>query len=269
MSTKIYNGFMFRDTDYGIVLSQLKRLQKELYPLATQLLAQVIAEELVSSRDTQYFSQTPETKSLSVIHVELVRWQKEIKGSGNRDPSVDFGFDVSVIPDRSPRVPANLLGIFYTEQGPFINVLKAKRWFIDYSYWNNSDRPDDISEQAWKTRCRHWDAALGKDGIPSIAGFSFTVIANELIRWPSVEAILEKQPPVANRAKRIAEELLYQKWRQRQPESKLKQDPIAAVMEFMDVLRDNPNTQEAFLQLKDQWTQKLTLLTKVDLGYKD
>lgn len=35
---------------------------------------------------------------------------------------------------------------------------KTPRGVEEYPYWNNTDRPDDVSAQAWRARERTWDA---------------------------------------------------------------------------------------------------------------
>lgn len=42
-----------------------------------------------------------------------------------------------------------------------------------FPYWNNTDPPDDMTEEAWKERGEIWDAAI-KGGIPANTGLSIT-----------------------------------------------------------------------------------------------
>jgi len=42
----------------------------------------------------------------------------------------------------------------------FYDKYKAPAWAKDYSYWNNTDKPDEISASAWKTRQRIWDTMI-------------------------------------------------------------------------------------------------------------
>lgn len=44
-----------------------------------------------------------------------------------------------------------------------------------YGYWNNTDRPDNISEEEWNLRGELWDIAL-PTGIPSKDGLAYTII---------------------------------------------------------------------------------------------
>lgn len=51
------------------------------------------------------------------------------------------------------------------------NILEEKNIFkelkiTEYSYWNNTDCPEDITYKEWEKRKLHWDNALGNDGIP-------------------------------------------------------------------------------------------------------
>ena len=37
----------------------------------------------------------------------------------------------------------------------------------EYGYWNNTDQPEELTENEWDERGIFWDEALGKSGIPS------------------------------------------------------------------------------------------------------
>lgn len=40
----------------------------------------------------------------------------------------------------------------------------------DYEYWNNTDKPDEISDREWNRRGRDWDKALPGLGVPAESG---------------------------------------------------------------------------------------------------
>jgi hypothetical protein len=53
--------------------------------------------------------------------------------------------------------------VYLIPWGPpdFYSELKLPEWAEDYSYWNNTDRPDDIPEEAWSERGNNWDRVAG------------------------------------------------------------------------------------------------------------
>lgn len=64
----------------------------------------------------------------------------------------------------------------------------------DYHYQNQTDRPEDISEDSWKRRAFNWDKAIGPDYIPSNHGIAVHFINNEDIEF----SILNKYIKVKN-----------------------------------------------------------------------
>lgn len=44
-----------------------------------------------------------------------------------------------------------------------------------YSYWDKTDRPDDLSEDEWAARSDVWGRLLGAQGIPALTGMSFDI----------------------------------------------------------------------------------------------
>ncbi len=63
--------------------------------------------------------------------------------------SLDCGFNVWLYRTRAYVIPWGPLSYY--------EKLAVPEWAEDYSYWNNSDRPDTISRQAWEARARTWD----------------------------------------------------------------------------------------------------------------
>lgn len=50
-----------------------------------------------------------------------------------------------------------LMLIFSDLKDEYIDVLKSNAIVMDYGYWNNSDKPDDVSSVEWKNRRKAWD----------------------------------------------------------------------------------------------------------------
>ena len=48
--------------------------------------------------------------------------------------------------------------------------------FSDYHYQNQTDRPEDISDEEWQQREKYWDEAIGPDYIPINHGMLFTFL---------------------------------------------------------------------------------------------
>lgn len=99
-------------------------------------------------------------------------WQdrrRRVKTTGERDPFIDTEFSVSIIP-----AGRQTLGIVYTEQTPWFNAFVAHPGVEEYGYWDNTDGPDEVSEQEWEGRRRAWEVL--KDGPVSMQSFSIELV---------------------------------------------------------------------------------------------
>lgn len=54
-------------------------------------------------------------------------------------------------------------------------------FLTDYHYQNQTDRPEEISEEEWNLREKDWDKAIGPDYIPSQHGFTVDLFNTENI----------------------------------------------------------------------------------------
>lgn len=268
MSTKIHSGFLFNFSfgfGYQTALEELQALRKELLPVSNKLFGKLLTQEITCSIDAQHKPGVDSSVRLSYGAAvrEIRKRQKDIRATGYRDPEVDLGFDVSIVPLNGGKLNSFLLGLYFTEQAEFIEALKAKPWFSDYSYWNNTDRPDDVSKTAWAQRKRDWNRALGHDA-PSERGLSFTVISNDLMLFPKPEDLVQLQPSIEKRASSIAKNLLFASWHKGKEVTGA--NSVSLIMEFeMEMLHANAPRRAEYDQLKAEWESKLKPLTLEDL----
>jgi len=78
---------------------------------------------------------------------------RNVINSTERDVSYDL--DLSIL-----FAPANkkILIYPYYEYREYFDLLK--KYFKDYGYWNNSDKPEDVSEKNWNIRRKTWNDVL-------------------------------------------------------------------------------------------------------------
>lgn len=264
MSTKIYNGFAFVTSSLELALDDLKKFQKELKPIAERMFGKVVLDLAIEKLDCQLLADQPEPpkRPFSSAWFEVVDRQKKVNASRERDPEVDFDFDVSVIP-LNHRGASFLLGIPFTDQPKFRELLEAKNWYVEYGYWNSTDRPDKVSAAEWTRRKRDWDKAL-PEGIPSLAGYNFTLVSNDLLPPPKPEEILPLQTSVEDRARAIAREAM---WR-----TSIRGKDISGanfvqlLMEFeRDVVRKDGPQRADLDHFTAEWIKQLRPITMQDL----
>lgn len=53
-------------------------------------------------------------------------------------------------------------------------MVRKNQKFKDFSYWNNTDRPDEVTARQWRHRERTWDKLLPDSrAVPAISGFTY------------------------------------------------------------------------------------------------
>lgn len=207
MSTKIYTGFRFETNDLYKIHCEMMKLRAEIKPLVEAKVRKYLASRAVDVLDQWTFFGQPEDKQehspLREAYFELLDRQNRVKKNRERSPAADFSLDISIIPMRG-----RVLGMHFTEQRDFVELLEKKPWFSDYSYWDNTDRPEGINSSQWRQRIKVWDRALPGNQPPSACGFT-AEISPVVTAFPGQEDVLEFAPPLEKRAKRIVETLSF------------------------------------------------------------
>lgn len=65
-----------------------------------------------------------------------------------------FGYSVSIM--NGPN-PGQSVFKVYAEVDPYSDELDKADWCQDFSFWDNCDSPDDVSEEEWETRRQFWN----------------------------------------------------------------------------------------------------------------
>lgn len=87
-----------------------------------------------------------------------------------RTPTIDTDFQLVFFPYKK-----KFLGIAYTEHDEWYESWCKMPGVREYAYWNNTDKPCDISNNEWSARGRAWDKVLGYGDIPSMCGFTIDI----------------------------------------------------------------------------------------------
>lgn len=75
------------------------------------------------------------------------------------------------------------------------DYLESRHDFLtDYHYQNQTDRPENISEEEWNLREKDWDKAIGPDYIPSQHGFAVDLFNTDNIMPIFVPSKVEPVP---------------------------------------------------------------------------
>lgn len=177
MSTKAYDYFI---TDLG-VFDAADRIRETIVPVFLDRFRR--QQERLSERLRQDVNLTWEDADLDLFFVNLPSDNKrilheyitdysqcdthslvrtlyarmtELKNSTRRTLSdMDIFYDVQIM--RGPEDNTIVFKVF-SECRDYTEALETQDWCSDFSYWNNTDKDDDVTEEEWEHRKKYWDA---------------------------------------------------------------------------------------------------------------
>jgi hypothetical protein len=203
LSTKIYTGVYMPKLSVEAALTRLGELSSAVQAHVDAYAAALLAKRVVRSIDDYCVSRfmakasfpdetMSETDSPYIAcRRALLAEQATCRGGYQRNPGVDCDVELFLMIDPKTR---RLQGLFQEEgAGARARLLEACPDMLDYAYWNNSDRPDEISAQAWEARKRRWDRAYENPVRMSMRWLPQMCSSNELIPYfPSFEERLQR-----------------------------------------------------------------------------
>jgi len=205
MSTKIYNGFKFKQSPSLLELKQLaSRFRAIILPIIEKKVNTFIANKAVAQIDGRILlSESRERSPLMAAIDELFEREREIKQTNRKDPLVDMEFNVCVLPTEH-----ETYGIVYTVQSDLLELWLEQEEIINYPYWDNTDQPDSITWEDWEKRGEEWDLALNEHhGVPSMNGMTIEFVNGSSQGFSSAEKILPCVPTFEQRCQYWVKEL--------------------------------------------------------------
>ncbi len=207
MSTKIYNGYKF-DKDYS--LRELDNLLTGVRkPIRVQVLkdffGQILrefvfvydcyctfGEDAVVKRMKNFENVEVKTPiKWSVIFFEIANFfehkKNEAEKSSYRNPFFDFTCEVHILP-----IKDKILFLYYGEKRELQEILESFPFVQEYIFQNQTDKPDEISDEEWEQREKDWEDAI-IDYVPANHGFTVK-LAPAYIPFISEELLAEVKP---------------------------------------------------------------------------
>lgn len=239
MSTKIYNGYRFKEpVTLQQVQSFTQRLREKLAPLAKQEYCKAIIREIVEMIDMNqygYFTTCHyfhKFEKSSLFRASCRYYDERIsllKSKNKRDPDVDFDFSICIIPLQSKD---STLILLYTEQSFLRKAFVEFPEIEEYHYQNQSDKPDEITEADWDIRRKDWDEGLG-DFAPIEVGLEYRPYSFDRFNFYTfheTKEYLENHaneviPLLDDRARLIAKRIMAEEWDVKHPLTELPENP--------------------------------------------
>lgn len=211
MSTKIYNGyrvhgidrpadlFAFLDTYRTDALDEYRRT----FTQALCIAAARLVDEIDLGKDVELRANSP---LLTAWHI-FQDAHNEIARTGHRNPRMDFGVELALLADPdNPTGP--LFALLYTEQQGQVDVFTRQNQVEAWPYWNNTDRPGDVTADDWDQRRDTWNRALRGKHVPAEAGVTWKLLSDghemPFLVGDGIALIAESIPTLEERARVIA-----------------------------------------------------------------
>jgi len=212
VSTKIHHGWRLEGVTMPKLLKRLIKLRDAVQKIASQKVARKKAERVACLLDSmrirgRRFSLPKEKapwRGACVLTYVGGQLDDDIHKSYNSlsRSTTDYQCNVTVHPIGHLDL---LLLLFDNDNSEyreaFENLVRAK----PFPYWNNTDRPDDLSESEWDARGALWHKAFGT-GVPAENGYSFDCMVELSMPIPTIPEILAAAPSVSVRRTEQAEQ---------------------------------------------------------------
>lgn len=236
MSTKIYNAYIF-DKNYSFyeIRTMLDAVRNDVAKLVHEAKSRYITQEFVHMHDflnyfglekaqTQYdnFAVSADkskrrsdkimenawrmicanhayTKTLQVYLGEY--FNEKAYEDSKSNFAIDFEFDYNCEVVLFPLKDKTLL--MYFGNSDLRKVVDNLPYLSDYHYQNQTDKPENVSEEEWNQRKKDWDEALSRDGIPTKHGLTVKLFDCEydLVGMSEPELREDDVPSLEERAK--------------------------------------------------------------------
>jgi hypothetical protein len=244
MSTKIYNGFRVNRGDALSNLNALNTVREKVQGLVDAKAAKVMAQRLVEAVDgyciahhelclgpARSFSQQWAEKADKHVRwdllEEVLKEQRECRAAATRSPDIDCDVTLFLRPDPQTGM---LYGYLQEEGVGAHKALLRMPGFEDYAYWNNSEGPEDVSEQDWVRRKKDWYRIFDADVACLQLRFEPNLLSRDMLlaQVPSLEERSLQQ------AKKLLENLLYRSWsRRRIAKGMVAEERLSEVVGFL------------------------------------
>ena len=174
MSTKIYNGLIFRDKSMKEVKKTLSEYKTKNIDILKKSLKQNIAKIYYEILDDTYGRKKKSDNVLEFLNEEI-NYKKESIKKGYREPDLDMGITF-VLKENN----GSIYGSFFIENEEALKNILEDLGAEEFMYYDNTDKPDDLSNTAWRRREQKWDELF--DGKYSFkeSGFEEVVLINGL-----------------------------------------------------------------------------------------
>lgn len=162
MSTKIYGGRRVKAKNFSEFYEFLTELREKAKPVAEDLCRTVCARDMIAKIDKATYNDEP----INLKDIRYDMWKEfdeakmEAKQKGRKVEHLDFNMSMFVF--INPEVSTEYVYLYpiASYDREMLPVLDSIEGVEEYAYWNNTDKPEDLSEAEWEERELAWDLLL-------------------------------------------------------------------------------------------------------------
>ena len=177
MSTKIYNGYKISKMNLSELDSFCIDLRNKIFEKAKELCIQKIAitsSRFISSLFLESFDDFPkEIIESSEKYTVLFAARKIYMGILQQEDTFKCSF--VFYPFKK-----DILATFHSTVAEFTDIFEQSEKVKEYGYWNNTDKPENVSDKEWNKRKKDWDTIFNRNknfySIPIKNGFLCDII---------------------------------------------------------------------------------------------
>lgn len=212
MSTKVYNGLRLTIDGLADLHEKVTEWRKTVAKLQYEHDAKTTARLAAFKIDDFAMKDEIVYGAAWAVSWEIDERRREVEKTKRRDPLVDTEFTLVVMPYPAGNM---VLGIAYSEQQDWLKQFKDLPWVEEYAYWNNTDRPDEVTDEEWEAREKAWNEVTKADPLdrPGASGFTVECLPHHVI----VEAkdCVAHLPTFESRVERIVHNKSFNEWSKR------------------------------------------------------
>ncbi len=178
MSTKIYNGYRISVGERGMA-GRLREVRESLGVTRTRLYRTLVVGAACALVDATRLGEDPRIDGRRVsldgsalgsaarVIDELI---ERAEASARRDPEFDLGVSLTLVWGDD----GQLYGLLYCERQEFVDAFTALDGVEAWPYWDNTEGPEDVSDEEWHERGATWNRLLG-GGAPAEVGVTWSL----------------------------------------------------------------------------------------------
>lgn len=210
MSTKIYNAFKLKSSASLGALS-------ELFSEAKKEIEEILCLDLANRISESYYYELDKARALGNVDSPHPTIGEQIQAMENKLRDDRWLFrnftdnNCQIIPHKDSLYALTFVGTVATSEA--LHRRMKTFGFEDYSYWNNEEKPAEVTEAEWLERKEVWDEIFSESSAPIDHGFSkvFTTMDTFIRMFYVISERRDefiKAPPIEVRLKNLFDDVL-------------------------------------------------------------